>query len=505
MSFYQEELDKLTRIKELMEEKRAFEKDLTVYNKIKFYKPYQKQKDFHAKSALFNAILLMGGNQLGKTLCGAAEMSYHLTGLYPDWWEGKRFPYPIQAIAGSVTFEMTMAGIQTNLLGKPADQETWGTASLPKNLIVDVQRAGQPKNFVSTIIVKHASGLGNSTLKLTCYAKGRESWQAAKADLVWFDEEPPEDVYQEGLTRLKTGSGPDFGYPANFGFSYVTFTPLQGPTSVVNGFYPVPASPNKTYVMLGINDVEHYTPEQKISILSEYLPHEREARAMGLPLLGSGAIFSFDWTNILVPPMEIPKHWLRINGIDFGFDHPSAAVSIALDRDSDTVYVINSIKARQKSSAEFATLIRNWGGRWSWPHDGAQHDKGSGITIADQYKAHGLDMLPERATHDGKSNSLEASLQDLNERFESGRLYIFDTPANQTHLMEELRQYHRKEGKPVAINDDAISAMRYAIMMVDRFGVAPKTRETVVQQYRRAIRRNMGYQGSGGSNGFMSK
>ena len=155
-------------------------------------------------------------------------------------------------------------------------------------------------------------------------------------------------------------------------------------------------------------------------------------------------------------------HWYQINGIDFGIAHDSAGIKIAHDRDTDTIYVMQCHKEAGLNSSDFASRVRLWGGRWSWPHDGAAHEKGSGETLADQYKKHGLDMLPERATHDGKSNSLEASIMDVNERFQTGRLFIFENPGN-AKLVDELRQYHRKQGKPVPIYDDAISAMRYAI------------------------------------------
>ncbi len=492
------ELEKMERVKQLLEELNS----LKHFNRIKDYRPYQKQRDFHCLGKTHNQRLLMGGNQLGKTFCGAAELVFHLTGEYPDDWDGFVFPYPIQAIAGSTTFEMTMAGIQRTLLGNPTDRAAQGTGAIPKAKIVEVKMAGTLKDLVATIIVKHASGFGNSTLKLTCYAKGRESWQAAKADLIWFDEEPPIDVYDEGITRLTVGSGPDYGYPDMRGMAYTTFTPLKGPTQVVNGFYPAPRTPNKAFVMLGIYDVDHLTEEQKAKRLEEIEPHLREARGFGIPVLGEGAIFNFDWNQILVDPIHIPPHFHIINGIDFGFDHPSAAVSIAVDRDNDIIYVTNCIKSRQKSSEEFASMIRLWKGEWAWPHDGAQHDKGSGETLANQYRKHGIKMLPERATHDGKSNSLEASISDVQERFLSHRLFIFKTPNNE-NLMSELRQYHRKEGRPVALNDDAISAMRYSIMM-NRFASADKERQTVVDKYRQMNRRRGGDFASGGNSSYMA-
>jgi hypothetical protein len=46
-------------------------------------------------------------------------------------------------------------------------------------------------------------------------------------------------------------------------------------------------------------------------------------------------------------------------------------------------------------------------------------------------------------------------------RMQTKRLKIF---KNQDKLLQELRMYHRKDGKIVPINDDVISAMRYCVM-----------------------------------------
>ena len=60
------------------------------FNQWESYKPYKKQLEFHnstARERLFSA-----GNQLGKTFAGGMEVAFHLTGIYPDWWKGRRFP-----------------------------------------------------------------------------------------------------------------------------------------------------------------------------------------------------------------------------------------------------------------------------------------------------------------------------------------------------------------------------------------------------------------------------
>ena len=52
-------------------------------NRLAYYKPYEKQRQFHAAGAHARERLLMAGNQLGKTLAGGMETAMHMTGRYP--------------------------------------------------------------------------------------------------------------------------------------------------------------------------------------------------------------------------------------------------------------------------------------------------------------------------------------------------------------------------------------------------------------------------------------
>ena len=107
-------------------------------NRLRTYRPYPKQLDFHA--SLKRERLFMAGNQLGKTMAGAAEAAMHLTGVYPDWWEGKRFDKAITMLAGSESYELTRDGVQRLLIGPPMTEEEWGTGFLPQTAITGTTR-----------------------------------------------------------------------------------------------------------------------------------------------------------------------------------------------------------------------------------------------------------------------------------------------------------------------------------------------------------------------------
>jgi hypothetical protein len=233
----------------------------------------------------------------------------------------------------------------------------------------------------------------------------------------------------------------------------------------------------RSVTVMTIDDVDHYSAEQKASIIASYPPHEREARAKGIPTMGSGRIFPVEESSITISPMHIPDHWAQINGLDFGYDHPFAAVNVAWDRDADTIYVCKCHRVRQETPTLHAPSVKPWGD-WipcAWPHDGYQHDKGgSGEQLKAQYAAQGLSMLPEHATHAEGGNGVEAGLMEMLDRMQTGRFKVF---SNLNDWFEEFRLYHRLDGKIVKERDDLMSATRYAVMMLRFAATKPRTHE----------------------------
>jgi len=427
--------------------------ELRKHYSLFFYKPYSKQREFHELGSTKRERLLMAGNRLGKTFAAGNEVAFHLTGIYPEDWKGKRFTKPTAGWCGSVTAELTREGAQTILLGRVGN---WGTGCIPKELILDIKRARGVPDAVESVIVKHING-DTSQLTFKAYSDGREAWQAATLDFVWFDEEPPEDIYIEGITRTGTTRGPCF----------LTFTPLLGMSNVVMRFLENPDHADRGVVHMTIDDAEHIDATTRETMIASYRPHEREARAMGIPMLGSGRIFPVAEEIIREEPLSVvPMHWKQIIGIDFGWDHPTAAVLLLYDEETDCIHIRAGYRQREATPLIHAAAIRPWGS-WipvAWPHDGYQHDKGSGDQIARQYADLGLNMLSENSTFgDKRGNGVEAGVMDMLDRMQTGRWKV---DANLAQWWEEFRMYHRKEGKIVKEHDDLLCASRYALMML---------------------------------------
>lgn len=422
------------------------------------YGPYEWQVDVHNAGPDSPERCLIAANRVGKTQCAGAEVAIHATGLYPDWWEGLRFTVPVRIWCGSDTNETSRDIVQASLLGDPV-----GTGWIPKKFLGDITtRQAGVKDVVDTIRVKHASG-GWSKVTLKTYEQGRKKWQGTSQHFVWLDEEPPHDIYTEAQTRTLDVKGSIL----------MTFTPLEGATEVVRHFVDGKAGSGIYVKNVTWADAPHLDEAEKARLLLSYPEHERDTRALGLPMMGSGAVFPIGDDKIMCKAFAIPDHFARIVGIDFGIDHPAAGVWLAWDRDADIVYLYDAYKAAGHTPVYHADAIKSRGKNIpvSWPHDGMQRGKADGVPLRDQYAKHGANMLWCSARYDdqtGGAQPREPVVQKIYEAMLEGRFRVFE---HLTDWFEEKRMYHRKDGKIVAERDDLMSATAYAVMML-RFAEA---------------------------------
>lgn len=169
---------------------------------------------------------MMAANRVGKSLgVGGYETALHLTGNYPDWWDGHRFDGPIESWAAGDTSETTRDIVQAILLGPLGEL---GMGLVPKRQIIGepTKRMGVA-GAVDTAVIRHAKGY-DCLLGFKSFDQGRKKFQGTAKHVIWLDEEPPADVYDECMLRLMTTDG----------LMLSTFTPLEGLTEIALRYMP---------------------------------------------------------------------------------------------------------------------------------------------------------------------------------------------------------------------------------------------------------------------------
>src|SRR5215472_6593919 len=377
-------------------------------NQMASFQPYPKQIEFFELGATKRERLLVAGNQLGKSVAGAYELSCHLTGIYASWWGGRRFDRPIRAWACGETSEAARDICQLKLCGQPGSEEDFGRGMLPKASLLGKSASHGIADAIDTLRVRHSSG-GVSTLTFKSYQQGRAKFQGSTLDTIWLDEEPPADIYSECLARL-----------VGDGVAFVTFTPLQGWSTVVTRFLREESN-DRASVRMGMRDVTHWSEEEKQRRLLGYPEWERQARSEGVPMLGEGGVFAgIDLDGLLVPITlaQIPRHWALLWAIDFGINHPFAAVLLGHDRDTDCVTVLHEIRMRNALPLQHADAMKRIAPdvRVAYPRDGDSREKASGVPLVRSYRDQGLRMLPEHAQFSDGSISTETGVMQIIER-----------------------------------------------------------------------------------------
>lgn len=197
---------------------------------------YPKHLEFFRAGATFRERCFMAANRIGKTEgAGGFETALHLTGKYPEWWEGSIYDAPVKFWAAGKTNETTRDIVQAKLFGSVAfdggRKGVSGTGLVPGDDIGAITWKQGVQDLIDTIKVKHyTDGVfdGWSTLGIKSYQQGRGAFEGTEQDGIWLDEEPPLDIYGECLIRTATTDG----------LIYITFTPLDGMTPTALSFLP---------------------------------------------------------------------------------------------------------------------------------------------------------------------------------------------------------------------------------------------------------------------------
>lgn len=418
---------------------------------------YPKHTEFMAAGATYKQRLFRAANRVGKTTAAGVELVYHLTGEYPAWWQGHRFDGCNTWWVCGNRGETIRQILQPLLLGPIG---AFGTGLIPAEALdfESLKDAKKAATSIGSIKVKHKSG-AFSLIEFKAYEQGRSAFEGTERS-IWFDEEPPLDVYTECLLRTMTGGN----------ILMMTFTPLKGASDVVNSFSnegsfedgPVYGmkkdldSPPKWVTTCTWDDVPHLSPIEQKELLASIPPYQRDARSKGVPSLGSGAIFPISEDSIVVEPFKIPDHYKRCFGMDVGWNK-TAVTWGATDPDTGVTYLYREHYVGEQTPTEHARSVLGHHNADQWipgvidpASRGRTQDDGN--QLLQNYQDLGLDIEPA-------NNAVESMLWEMLEAMQDGRFKVFSTLTN---WRTEFRGYIRDEkGKVVKKNDHAIDSSRY--------------------------------------------
>lgn len=467
-------------------------------NKLRDYCPYGLLPEHNTGSANWDyqikwhhakkhTRMLSTGNQMGKTWAGVHEDAIHLTGQYPDWWEGHRFDHPILLWACGSTSQKVRDTLQRYLVGDAKDADAFGTGIIPADCLDKDKTISryQISGAYESVRVKHVTG-GWSTLVFLAYEQKKKAFMAEGVHVIHLDEEPSMDIYSSCVVR---------GIAVDDAIVYITCTPENGLTELMMKFR-TDLEESQFYLNAEWDDCIHMTPERRKMILANIPAHERDMRSKGIPVIGSGVVYPIPDEMIKCDMFDIPDYFKRICGMDFGsWNHPTATADLAWDEENDIVYVTDVYKEQARQPAMHAATRLVGKKRYvpvSWPHDAHKADRTSGIQIAQEYKDnYSCNMLWTHATNpptegqkEGEGGfSVNAGLLSIYNRMEEGRFKVFGHLAK---WFQEKGTYHTKDGKVVPFNNDIMDATRYGVMML-------RHAEAVKSKHRPVVSSSLGY------------
>ncbi len=428
-----------------------------------------KHKAFFDASSSYNEVLFLAGNRVGKSVAGAYALSCHLTGEYPDWWEGRRFDKPITAWAVGKDARAVRDTLQKELLGPIGE---WGTGMIAAHRLGKAFALQGTPQAIDIIKIRHKNG-GWSELGFKNYQQDIGSFMGTSRDVILCDEEVPIEIYNECNIRTATTKG----------LMLLTFTPLNGLTPLVVNFckradYLVGAKPlvamdqedgfdgegaeqvvgattSKAVIQAGWDDVPWLDAETKQRLLDDTPLYLREARSKGLPSQGAGNVYQVPVEELLVTPFTIPDSWPRMFALDVGWNK-TAALWGALDPSTDTLYIYDEhyMGMELPSTHAFAIMSRGKGIPGVFDPAARGRSPNDGKRLIQDYKDMGLTLFPA-------INEVDSGILAIQQRAAVKKLRIFKTCIN---VQKEWMLYSRdKNGKIIKENDHALDALRYII------------------------------------------
>ena len=421
---------------------------------------YNNGEVVHKKQVLFHKCLkrnrwVFGGNRSGKTECGAVEVVYLALGIHP-YRKNKVTEGWVVSLSRQVQRDVAQKKILDYL---PEE-------NIEKIVMLTGGQGSAESGVIDFILVKSELG-GLSKIGFKSCDQGREKFQGTSLDYVWFDEEPPYEIYQECRMRVLDRCGDIFG----------TMTPLKGLTWVYNQIYLNENNDNEVwYEQMEWADNPYLLKEEIENMTKNMSAEEVEARRYGKFTFTSGLVYTeFDENLHVIEPFDVPKEWQDDISIDPGLHNPLSAHFYAVDFDGN-VYVIAEHYEAEKSVAYHANKIKEIADKLNWKRNSSgkltalidpaanQRTLSSEKTVVELFNDNGI--IVNTKVNKDMFTGIQVVKSYLKTFDGKTRLYIFKNCVN---LIREIKSYFWGDGdNPIKKDDHSLDELRYYLMTKPR-------------------------------------
>lgn len=424
---------------------------------------FPKSVEFFEATAKYQNINVFGANRCSKSLSLAYAVTCWLTGEYPDWWTGRRFPGKTDIWIAGQTGKLVRDSLQRYLIGT---RENPHMGLLRPEQVKSITWVPRPEGLAEKFHVEHVGG-GQSICNVKSFDMERKSFQSGTIDVFAFDEEPNAGIYTEAMTRTATRRGLVVG----------AFTALEGVTPLVAMLAPQfaggevedPDESGKKNIFVGWDDIPYSVlPKAERERLKRiYLPHELKARTEGIPAIGAGLVYPISESQFVVPDFRVPEHWPRLLAMDPGFKAPTAIIDLAYDGDADAIYQVAEYYVEGQPIAVHADWITRRGAWVPVVMDYAGGNITDGKSVMGEYR-----RAVRNPIHSANKGVFHGHSM-VWDRLQTGRFFVFETCRK---TLGEFRQYHKKEdGKIAETPSHALDCWRYGVCGIQYAKLPPRS------------------------------
>ena len=443
------------------------------YNQLRYFRPFAHQVAFF-DTHRYPRRGILAANRIGKTVSTCYETAMHLTGRYPDWWVGKRFDRPITAMVAGEGWSQVAMVVQNELLGTQDVKITdaIGSGAIPRDLIRLETMRNDGANCLG-VEVQHCSG-AYSYLLFANYTQEVRQMQGFKLNLAVFDEQPPDDFFSEIVTRTATTQGQVL----------CSFTPLKGLNGLVSKFW----HQEEGYMAIRVSwdDVPEYDPwgepfllkSTRLQLERDYLPHERDARRNGVPVMGKGAVFQIrTWPTYKTGDYDLKNiaGMCRIIALDLGLVNDKTVISLMYwHPEEQEAWLHTQICVKGSEEANPVNYINHlmrpevFGTPIVLPADANSQGRYtmSSLSIRQLFEQYELNVHPDAIMNPPddqgrKTNHKSFGINVMRQMLEMGTLHINE---NCVEFLREAQNYYVDQHGRFSDPDDCIDSARYALI-----------------------------------------